>query len=383
MPPAAAIACAPQPAGTVTVMEGAAALEQASAAWEVLEAEGGARTPFQSLSVARAAAAAHLRQGDRLRIVLIAAHGRPLVLFPTVITRICGLPLLRFLGDPLIQYGDLLARQDATMAHLQLAWRAAGADGAAALALLRKVRADAAIAPLLAAQARPIETQIAAAIELRRPHGPNGHAARELRRLRRRLAEAGEVRFEVRHGHAAKAAASTALALKQSWLAERGLASAVVGNPHWERALLELTDHAGGGTELAVAVLTVADRLAAAEIAFVRGPQWCAYLGAVDPRFAAAGPGHVQMDATIAHCRARDFSCYDLLSPMQPYKRTLANATMPVTDYVAPLGPAGRIAVAAACLVPALRSLLAIRSIGWRALAGQLRLRRNATRSVA
>src|SRR5688572_8620752 len=88
----------------VDVLTGENAVAVAWSAWRQLELARAPSTPFQSYAFAEAAADAHRRKGETPRIVVVRDEGRPVLLFPTVIGRFCGVPTIRFLGDPLVQY---------------------------------------------------------------------------------------------------------------------------------------------------------------------------------------------------------------------------------------------------------------------------------------
>jgi CelD/BcsL family acetyltransferase involved in cellulose biosynthesis len=341
----------------VAVAVGEDAVALARPAWRRIEDAGGAATPFQTLAVAERAAQAHLRCGETPRIVVVREAGRPVVVFPTAVGRSHGIATTRFLGDPLIQYGDVLAARDATRAHIEAAWRAVADPGATKFILLRKVRSDARIAPVLADAATVVAEHEAPFVDVGSPAAAGPRDARELRRFRRRLADLGETRFEVLSGAAAAAAVREALAIKCAWLAARGLPSSVIGAPHWEDALTALACPA---TPLRAARLSVAGRTAAVEIGFVHGQRWCAFLGAVAPEAAKAGPGHVQMTALIDHCRAEGVTIYDLQAPADPYKRAIAHGAAVVRDHAAMPARSGWLGLLAARAVPPVKSLIAL-----------------------
>jgi CelD/BcsL family acetyltransferase involved in cellulose biosynthesis len=131
--------------------------------------------------------------------------------------------------------------------------------------------------------------------------------------------------------------------MKRAWLAERGLPSRVIECPDWEDALVGLAQQAHTG--LRVARLQAGETTVAIEVALAHGRSWCAFLGATAPDFAKAGPGHVQMAETMAHCRTEGHDIYDLLAPAEPYKRVLGTGSVAVTDHAAALGPVGRLAM--------------------------------------
>ncbi len=346
-----------QCAGEVSVAVGVDAVELAGPAWRAIEREGGATTPFQTHALAMELADAHERRGETVRVVVVHDGGRPVVVLPTVVTRWSGVTALRFLGDPLIQYGDALAAAGVPMRHLQTAWDAAADPAVAKLVYFRKVREDARIAPLLAKQATLLAVHDAPFVETAGAPVANARDARELRRLRRRLQDTGETRLDILHGHDARVAAAEALSIKRAWLDARGIDSSVIGDDAWESALLALAGRPA--SSLRVARLSVGGATAAVEIGLVHGDRWCAFLGAVAPDFARAGPGNVQMDDTIAYCREAGIATYDLLAPADPYKSRLAHGSAAVRDYAAALTASGWPGLLTARSIPTIKSLAA------------------------
>jgi CelD/BcsL family acetyltransferase involved in cellulose biosynthesis len=342
----------------VAVTEGSDAITAVASAWRSIEDAGGVTTPFQSFIVAQAAARAHVADGGVPRIVTVRQGGRPVVIFATVVSRRAGLSTIKFLGDPFIQYGDVIAAPEASPEHLEAAWSAAVDPRAASIANFRKVRADSKIAPLLARMATTVTVEQAPFVDVR--HAPNlkSHHKRELRRLRRRLAGHGELRLDVVRGAAVNEVLREALDFKRAWLVERGLPSSVFGRAHWEQLLVDLVGRTCGHAEMMAARLTVGRRTAAIEIGFADAWTWFAYIGAIAQDFAKFGAGHIQMEDTIEWCREAGLAYYDLLPPSQFYKQALATGTIEVCDYAVPLSIAGYPAILASRLAPAAKDLV-------------------------
>lgn len=347
------------PAADVAVAEGDDAVALAAPDWRRLEDAGTATSPFQTLALAEAASAAHLQRGEIPRIVIAREAGRPVVLLPTVVGRAFGLRTVRFLGDPLIQYGDALIAEDATAAHIETALAAACRPDMASLVHLRRVRAPSRLAPVLSRRCATVGRSEAPFVDLAKPVLRSARDRRELQRLRRRLAEYGEIRLEIRRGTSAAAALLEALALKREWLTGHGLHSRVIGVPEWEAALFGLTQKGGAEGPLAAARLTVGGEPAAVEIGFVWDGCWYSFLGAFVPEFARCGPGQVQMAETMARCAADGLARYDLQPPPDRYKARLAGATVPVHDYALALTVGGRGGVAALRAVPTIKDMIA------------------------
>jgi CelD/BcsL family acetyltransferase involved in cellulose biosynthesis len=348
------------------VLTGAQAVAHTAHAWRCIEAAGGVATPFQTQAFAHRLAETHLRRGETPRVIVVHESGKPVVILPTVVTRWNGLATIRFLGDPLIQYGDAVVAPGASSASIEAAWRAAADPAVASLVYLRKVRDDAKLATLLTKKAKAAAVHEAPFVDVAQASSMNARDARELRRLRRRLDELGGVTFEVLQGPEAAFAVAETLALKRAWIGGHGLPSSVIGNRDWESAICDVTGAAS--SPLRVARLLVGGRTAAAEIAFVHDGRWCAFVGAIAPDFARSGPGHVQMAETIAHCRGAGISLYDLLAPTEAYKSRIAHGAVEVRDYVAPLTTAGWAGVAAARSIPAIKAVAARTPPGLRRL---------------
>ena len=350
----------------VTVVQGANAVEQVAAAWQTIEDAGGVRSPFQSLAAARAVVAPHVSQGEIPRIVIVRDGSRPVVIFPAVVGLWLGIPSIRFLGDPFVQYGDVIAHPDATPAQLDMALDAVSDECIASFATFRRVRVDAAIGPALARRAAVVAEDGAPAVDLRDETKLKSHHVRELRRLRRRLSTRGDVVFEVLKGAATREVLRETLEFKRAWLIERGLPSNLFGDPLWERVILDLADARCGATEMMVARITVGGATAATEIGFVDRNTWYGYMGALAPDSARAGPGHILMEELRAWCRARGLKTYDLLPPIQPYKLALTSRMIPVRDYALALGLAGFLAILTARTIPAVKKIAAAVPLTWR-----------------
>ena len=340
-------------AADVVSFSGADAVEQAAPAWRYIERADGAATPFQSLALARTAAAVHVARGEQPHVVIVREAGRPVVILAVVSGGWGGLRTLRFLGDPLIQYGDAIATPAARLHHFESALSAVAAMPAS-LAVLRKVRADARIAPVLARHGTVVAEQEAPYVDVEGGVVRHARDERELRRFRRRLGERGDVNFALHRGNDAIGPLHEALRLKGQWLDERGLASQVIGDAGWEAVLEMLArDHP---RMLAAASLTVGDTLAAIEVGLVHQQRWYAFLGATHPDFTRAGPGHVLMADTVAQCATEGLAVYDLLAPAQAYKRAMASGSVVIHDYAAALNLRGKLALWGARQLPAAKN---------------------------
>jgi len=86
----------------------------------------------------------------RLAVVVAREHGRLVMVWPLVAERHLGLLQIKWMGDPVSQYGDVLIEKRADRRRLlNLGWRYIREHLRGDVVRLRKVRADSAVAPLL------------------------------------------------------------------------------------------------------------------------------------------------------------------------------------------------------------------------------------------
>lgn len=323
------------PSGAGTVLEGTAGLQTIEGDWRVLAAQAPDETAFLGYGFASAAARYHEERGRRVLIARACAADGATCLLPVAVSRVGGVKVAHALGDPLAQYGDALAPAGTDPAIVEAALAALTARRDIDVLAFRRVRDGSAL------QAGLARIGAAATAVGEAPFGaldgaakPSAKRKREQARLRRRLADFGEVRFEARRGAAALPLLREAFAMKAARLAEAGHASPVIGDPAallaFERAALDPLD----GGSVAAFRLLAGDRVAAFEVGVVRGRRYHAYLGVTDALFALASPGRLVMEDVLGWCRDEGLATIDLLPPGDAYKRQWASAATPVRDYV-------------------------------------------------
>lgn len=328
----------------IGVIESASELLAIHEEWDALVARAGA-SAFQGHAFVAAAAATLLDARDRLLIVTARQHRALVAALPLVVRREAGLRIGRILGTPYAQYDDALVDLDhmqALDAILGLLVDRSDLD----VLLFRRVRDDRPLSSTLRRIARRQAGDLAPGIDLS-PYRDfaafvatrSGKKRQNIRRGRRELEAAGLVSFEVHHGAAAIPGIETAIALKRRWLAETGRASIALADPRVVPFLANVARAAKDG--VAVSILAVDGRPAAIEIGLFSNRRYLAFLGAIAPEFAGAGPGTVQMAETIAWCFKQGYTSYDLLPPADAYKARWTDATAPVADYGLPLSLRG------------------------------------------
>ncbi len=292
----------------------------------------------------------------RLCLVVGRAAGRLVLIWPLARETRFGFTQITFMGDPVTQYGDVLVeRGPLSNLWLKQAYDFVCHRLEADAIFLRKVRADANLAPLLASEQATITArQQAPYIDLSRfatyeeYFTTFGRKARKNRRRhRRRMAESGEISYSF-HGTGKTAAeiAAQAVGLKRLWLESRGLFSRAYAThaiDHFFKAACGSHDRPTGAY---ITQWCVAGKTAAIEVGFEHRGHHVAHIGVYHPDFERHSPGTLQMEDTIRSCIDRGLQCYDLMAPADPYKLQWCDSAVEVCDYALPASPLGQIYVA-------------------------------------
>ena len=307
------------------------------------------QTPRWMLSAMRRLYGGDADSGIRLTVVHDGAGIAMIV--PLALATVGNVRILKWLGDPLFEYGDAIVRRgcDAARLFADAVAHIARHDAVDAIHL-RKVRHDAAVSEYLACHAvelphatwAPFVTLASVAGVGGVPAGASARTAKNIRRKRRRLAELGMLSFEVHPaGGRAHQLGYLALDLKQRWLAERGLVSRTLADAACVAAIVEAMSEAETGVR--VSALSLDERPIAVEIGFVRRRTYYSYLAAIEPAFARFSPGSLQLADTIAWCRAYGVECVDLLGPDDGHKRSWSTGSTGLKDWAVPLTLRGKV----------------------------------------
>ena len=317
----------------------------------------------------------YLAEGSRdtqsLAIVTGRRAGRLVMVWPLVATRIGGLRQLTWMGEPVSQYGDVLVEESpGALALLREAWRFTLRTAAPDLMWLPKVRADAAIAPLIA-ELGAIAAQQREAPYLDRPADAgvdpvstraSAQTRKKRRSLNRRLAKLGAVTF-AQHagGAAARALAARTIDMKRTQLKNRGIISPALADERSAAFFADAVDGLGHSTGAGVFTLDSNGELAAAGIFIGCKDRVCFHITAFDARYEKVSVGTLLLSQAIARSFADGYRTFDLLPPADAYKARRAHAAVGVTDWALPTSLKGR-AYTRLYLVfarPALKAVLA------------------------
>lgn len=333
------------------------ALEALEDEWSALHAEAG-RTHhvFQTFDWCHRWCRHFLgrdRSGPRLAVCIGRIGGRLALILPLVTQRTAGLTALTWLGEPVSQYGDALALPAAqTLEALEAAWRFVVTETGADVANLRRVRADAIVAPLMdrlgckvtATEEAPyldlaLDGSFAAWEHRRQPK-----ARKNRRRQARRLAEQGEVAFHAHSGTPEAAAlAAAAIRLKKASLDAKGAITLAVSDERFEAFFAEAAGENGRSSQVVVRVLTVAGRPIAYKILVKDATTSYLHIAAFDPGYEKCGPGALLLEHTIAETMESGRCKLDLLPPRHEYKIDFADHVTIVRDHALALSLKGHI----------------------------------------
>ena len=281
--------------------------------------------------------------GVQLAIVVGRRAGRVVVIWPLVTKRMAGMTYLYWMGQPVSQYGDVLVEaSDTTQALLHDSWDIIISMLAPDVVTLRKVRVDAAAAPLLkdlgavvtrTAQAPFVATGGHASFEDFEQRY-SAKARKNRRRLMRRLEEKGTVDFvHARKGPEATSLVKRAIELKQAWLDARGLLSAAVHDQRFERFFSAASE---GGKEPScclVSALKLDGHPCAILVSISGGNHIAGHIFAYDLQHEKAGAGVLLLEECLRHAVSSGHTTFDLLAPGDAYKYDWCDQQVEVNDW--------------------------------------------------
>jgi len=294
-----------------------------------------------------------------LRLVTLRQDGRLVLVWPLVEERRLTLRRLCWAGEPVSQYGDVLVEDGPETGELlRTAWREILVRLRPDVVCLRKVRADAVVAPLMAEiGARALERATAPYLDL--SSAPtfeayeqrySAKARRNRRRLLRRLEERGPLSFDRAEPGSAAAGCRVELAvvMKRSWLKDRGLVSPALADPRTARFFRDAAGSAAHATGSEVLTLTSGGETAAVSVSFACKDRLMGHLIVYGLKFEKAGAGCLVIGEMIRQAKSNGIRIFDLMAPGDAYKTDWADGATAVVDHMVPVSLAGRLWTCAA-----------------------------------
>ena len=317
--------------------------------WMALEGLSAGSTAFQAFEFCLPWLDAYVfadKPSHEARVVAVRdGDGTLMALAPFAEKRSGLMHMAEWIGEPLVQYGDILLHPAAD----RRAVRRALSDALGAWTVhglhLRNVRADSRVGTVLDLSGRQVGAPAEAAFcdlpalgDMDSFLARFSKASRKNRRTKRRkLEELGTLRFEeVRPGIKGKVLCDLALRWKAEWLAERGLSSRAFLDPRALATVTAMAGHADPGNPMRLYALMLDDAPIAIEISLVDGAATMAFMGMYCPQHEALSPGKVQMEFSVRRGFEEGWPGYDLLAPMTDYKRNWSTGSIAVADYMLP-----------------------------------------------
>jgi CelD/BcsL family acetyltransferase involved in cellulose biosynthesis len=293
------------------------------------------------------------REAPALAIVTVHRHGRLVLLWPLVMERSGGLTVLRWMGEPVSQYGDVLVDDvPDRQALLQRSFAFIASELRPDVIHLRKVRADANAGPLLRAmRMRPVA--VADAPYLHLASAPDfahyerrysAKARKNRRRLMRRLEERGPIAIE-RHAGTTEAGviAHAAIVSKGAWTRSTGRIAAAISDRRFAAFFADVVEARTHPAGCGIVALKSNGAIAGVAIDVSCGGRRCAHVIVHDPRLNQFSAGTLLLQEWIRDASADGIATFDLLAPAYAYKSDWADGTMAVHDYAAGFTLAGRL----------------------------------------
>jgi CelD/BcsL family acetyltransferase involved in cellulose biosynthesis len=321
-----------------------------AAEWRALEAQAlRAGTAFQVCDLVLAWERHFSDTRTELRVVGVREHGELVLVWPLVVETTPFGRVACWAGDPIGQYGDVIAAKNKRTEWIDAAFREIGCWADVGFLRLSGVRADGAIAGWAARRGKQIgEKAEAPVLDMARFSDLDAflaeswpQAKRNAKRMRK-FTSLGGMDFEVvTPGPRAAELVAQAFDFKRDWLVERGLYGRAVIDNRTKECLVALAGDEKAQSGLAVSCLSVGGEVAAIEIGFRRGGRHYAYMGSFSPDFAKHSPGFVVTELTIRNCVEAGLDEYDPLPPADDYKLAWSNRRVAVRDYGVVLGWSG------------------------------------------
>ena len=331
---------------TFTLVSDLATFEALESEWSSLFVTSGRpHQVFQTFEWLAIWARIYLDRTTRLRVVVGRIDGRLVLAWPLVVQSRFGLRILSGMGHPLSQYSDALLAKDLPEAIADDAF-----DYVMGLPFdlfsLRRVRDDAAIAPLLRRRiGAPTNRQASPFVDLSGTPSIEAFEARFAGKLRasrrrrcRRLEERGSVTF-ASHGPSVDAAALVieALGFKRDWARGHGIIAPALRDPRFETFFVTAALAGANAPALRVSALRCGGETLGIEISIACKGHLFGHVLAPHPGFASLGLGGILAERTITSALEQGFGSVDLLAPADAYKLEWTRTSVGIGDYFAPL----------------------------------------------
>lgn len=349
-----------------------AEIDEISEAWQGLEASCTDHlTYFQSFSWCRNWVAVYATDGSdvQVRIETVWDDDELIAVWPLMTTSAGAIRIMRHLGDPHSQYGNLLCREDRLGGRdlEQLVARISD-DPECDVAVFTAVPETSPLARLLPRGSRlPGCGDISSVLDLsgfansdEYVQGLGRLRRRSRNRRRKQLERLGPLDFRVVWPDDPDFAdlVRRCVAMKKEWLDEKGQYGSGFRVDGYDDFLARLTGDAATMSGACLSVLRAGDAVVAIELGFIRDRHYYSYVGAFDWDLRALSPGKVLMHMIVCWLIDNGVAAYDLLGNQSDYKQSWSNRVVNLSLHTLPFSWRGRVYAATwlPLLKPAVKS---------------------------
>ena len=339
LPPAARLSLVTTVPGLEALAEGWRRLEHSCARPHLL---------FQTFDWVASWARTYAGPGAGLAIVTGHVDGALAFVWPLMKVRNGPVSVLRWLSEPLAQYGDILLKPGHdpdpwVSGAVRFLRQHANADSIR----LRHVRDDAAVAPYLRLNFRDAHvnekapwldlTSFASAAAYEARYTSSQRKRRK--KIRKRLEEAmGPVEFKVLgSGFESGQAMSESIVEKCKWIEERGRQNRVLGCPDLIEFLGSLSHSTSAAARLVITCMTAGGKPVSWEIGIRCGKTHFAFITSHVNALTDYSPGRLHMDYSQRLALKDGMTAFDLMVPYDPHKDSWCSAMAETRDYHLPL----------------------------------------------
>ncbi len=329
----------------VEVIDTRAGFDALKDGWsDLFERAGDATNVFQSHAWLWNWANHYLDETTRLAIIIGSIDGRLVMAWPLAMVGAAPFRQLRWMGEPVSQYGDVLVENGVERDHwLQAGWEKARSVGAD-VAYLRKVRDGSNAARILrmngcAAVARheaPYVTLDGAQdFETYEKRWP-AKLRSSRRRYARRLESEGDITFE-EHTSGARAWELTnwAIHYKKDWVKAKGIVAPALMDPRFQRFFADVALGQGHCPPIRVVAVLCDQKPIGVEISIICKGHLFGHVISQNRDFEKKGVGSVLTEFAVRAAHRKGYAIYDLLAPSNPHKLEWADGRMETADWAA------------------------------------------------
>lgn len=348
---------APLPLGaTVAAVSSVDAFLGLEPDWRRLETRAAASSVFQTFDWLAAWASTYGRQPDHPGIFIVTGrqNGQLAFALPLMKSTVGPITILRWMSEPLSQYGDaLLAKDQNPEPWLAGALRLIRAESGVDALRLRHVRDDAAAAPFLRRQFRDAHmNEQAPWLDLTAFADESAYDARytsNQRKRRKKIRKAleddfGPVIFEMLEaGPAQDEAIAGAVAEKCVWLDDRGRHNRALCVVQTVAFLRNLSRRSSGHLQMVVSRMSAGGRPVSWEVGLRCGRTHFGFITSHVTALTDYSPGRLHMDQSQRRALKDGMAAFDLMVPNDAHKESWSSARMETRDYHLPLTNLGRL----------------------------------------